>query len=236
MKRELLSFVVTAVLVALPISSFADYIRYSVDGTVVDDLQIERDISGFMIISDQALDWVTEQPVPSDTDCAKFGFPILEWSITVGEYSYSGQPGYSFHEANLYIQLECINILGDTMWFLGDYDHSGIGDWDYWIGEIMYFYHEDGTPYDPTREYVQLAPIIRLGLPTYVGDPVFGGEGVSGDMWLTQQPADYPQTANTIAASYGRPSLIGSGVFNCLGLILLPLGAVILLRILRRKR
>jgi hypothetical protein len=47
---------------------------------------------------------------------------------------------------------------------------------------------------------------------------------------------DYPQTANTIAASYGRASLIGSGVFNSLALLFLPVGAVILLRIWGRKR
>jgi len=45
----------------------------------------------------------------------------------------------------------------------------------------------------------------------------------------------YPEQANTIAASYGKTSLVGSGVFNALALLLLPLGAVILLRSLRRR-
>ncbi len=45
----------------------------------------------------------------------------------------------------------------------------------------------------------------------------------------------YPQPANTVAASYGRTSLIGSGVFNSLALLLIPVGWVILLRRLRRK-
>ena len=46
----------------------------------------------------------------------------------------------------------------------------------------------------------------------------------------------YLQPANTIAASYGRNSLIGSGVFNSLAFILMPVGGVILLRIRRSKR
>jgi len=46
----------------------------------------------------------------------------------------------------------------------------------------------------------------------------------------------YPEPANTIATSYGRSSLIGSGVLNSIALLLIPVGGIILLRILRRKR
>jgi len=46
----------------------------------------------------------------------------------------------------------------------------------------------------------------------------------------------YCQTANTMATSYGRASLRGSGIFNSVALVLLPMGAVIVLRIWRRKR
>ena len=45
----------------------------------------------------------------------------------------------------------------------------------------------------------------------------------------------YPEPANTIAASYGRRSLVGSGLFNQVALLLIPVGTVVLLRILRRK-
>jgi hypothetical protein len=44
------------------------------------------------------------------------------------------------------------------------------------------------------------------------------------------------ETTNAEAATYGRNSLTGSGVFNELYLILVPLGTVICLRILRRSR
>jgi hypothetical protein len=60
------------------------------------------------------------------------------------------------------------------------------------------------------------------------------GNGIDDDC-NPSTPA-YPETANTIAASYGITSLMGSGVFNSLALLLIPVGWVILLRILRRKR
>lgn len=53
---------------------------------------------------------------------------------------------------------------------------------------------------------------------------------------LLRPQQDYPGVANARAAAYGSSSLTGSGVFNELGLILISVGAVIFLRILRRKR
>jgi len=58
--------------------------------------------------------------------------------------------------------------------------------------------------------------------------------GIDDDCDPTTPP--YPEPANTIAASYGRSSLIGSGVFNEIALLFAPVGAIILLRILRRKK
>jgi len=49
-------------------------------------------------------------------------------------------------------------------------------------------------------------------------------------------PTGYSAVANAEAATYGSSSLTGSGVFNSLALLLVPVGGVILLRILRRKR
>ena len=46
----------------------------------------------------------------------------------------------------------------------------------------------------------------------------------------------YHAVANSIAASYGKSSLIGSGVFNQIILFLIPLGALIFLRVLHRKK
>jgi hypothetical protein len=66
------------------------------------------------------------------------------------------------------------------------------------------------------------------------GMPEISGNGIDDDC----DPATpaYPSPANTIAASYGRTSLIGSGVFNSMALLLVPVGAVMLLRIWRRKK
>jgi hypothetical protein len=60
------------------------------------------------------------------------------------------------------------------------------------------------------------------------------GNGIDDDC-NPATPA-YPQPANTIAASYGKTSLVGSGVFNSLALLLIPVGVVVFLRILRRTR
>ncbi len=49
-------------------------------------------------------------------------------------------------------------------------------------------------------------------------------------------PPSYPGTANTMAATYGKSSLIGSGVFNALTLVFIPIGAVLAMIITRRKR
>ena len=46
----------------------------------------------------------------------------------------------------------------------------------------------------------------------------------------------YTEPANTIAASYGETSLMGSGVFNSLALLLIPVMGVIFLRVFRRRR
>jgi hypothetical protein len=52
---------------------------------------------------------------------------------------------------------------------------------------------------------------------------------------ISATDTSYLQPANTMAASYGRNSLIGSGVFNEIALLFIPLGAVVV-RILRKRR
>jgi len=83
-----------------------------------------------------------------------------------------------------------------------------------------------------------------------VGDPTLPedcGNGVDDDCdgFLDCDDTDcsaapecgsYPGVANAEAASYGSSSLTGSGTFNALALLLLPVGAAILLRVLRRKK
>jgi hypothetical protein len=64
---------------------------------------------------------------------------------------------------------------------------------------------------------------------------LYGPTTLHGPISATPQ-GPYPATANAEAATYGSNSLTGSGVFNEFILICIPIGAVIFLRILRRKR
>lgn len=49
-----------------------------------------------------------------------------------------------------------------------------------------------------------------------------------GDWELFLSTPAYPETANTVAAGYGETSLIGSGVFNSLALLRIPVGGHLL--------
>ena len=57
-----------------------------------------------------------------------------------------------------------------------------------------------------------------------------------GPVSATPTSGDYSAVANAEASTYGSHSLTGSGMFNELALILVPIGAVIVLRLRRRKR
>ncbi len=69
------------------------------------------------------------------------------------------------------------------------------------------------------------------------GETEITGNGLDDDCNpRTPDSPGYPKAANTIAASYGGNSLIGSGIFNSIILLLIPVGAIIFMRILRRKK
>ena len=83
---------------------------------------------------------------------------------------------------------------------------------------------------------IQFGYVTAAPADGYWGPPNYA-EGV--DNWeviLYTSSASYFATANAHAASYGAHSLIGSGVLNELSLLLVPVGAVIWLRVRRRKR
>jgi len=64
---------------------------------------------------------------------------------------------------------------------------------------------------------------------------IYGVGVLHGPISATPQ-AGYSTAANAEAATYGSSSLTGSGISNSLSLLLVPIGAIIFLRILRRKR
>ena len=63
------------------------------------------------------------------------------------------------------------------------------------------------------------------------------GNGVDDDCdGETDEGCGYSAVANAQASVYGPGSVAGSGIVNQLSLFVIPLGAVIVLRILRRKK
>jgi hypothetical protein len=58
----------------------------------------------------------------------------------------------------------------------------------------------------------------------------------SGLKYATNRDGEYVGVANAEASMYGRQALIASGSFNALALLLIPAGAVIVLKIARRKK
>jgi len=77
---------------------------------------------------------------------------------------------------------------------------------------------------------IECAPCARCQHP---GATDFCGDGIDSDC---DGETPYPCPANAIASTYGNGSLVGSGIFNELTLLLIPIGAVIFLRIFRRKK
>lgn len=65
---------------------------------------------------------------------------------------------------------------------------------------------------------------------------IYGVRTLHGPVSAMPSSSEYSGVANAEASAYGAGSLVGSGVSNELALILVPIGAVVLMRIRRRKR
>jgi len=109
---------------------------------------------------------------------------------------------------------------GPGMVFLGSIGPVAVGDGS----------HAGGTDEDSFFGAQDANGIAAIKLSNAAG-------GIEVDhIQFGEAPPPYLEPANTIAASYGSTSLKGSGLFNALTLLLIPVGAVIALRFWRRRR
>lgn len=94
----------------------------------------------------------------------------------------------------------------------------------------------------PTLDCDDSNPVVNAGAPEGTSATGTCSDGADNDCdGLTDRndpdcPGGYAGVANAEASMYGRRALIASGSFNALALLLIPAGAVIVLKIVRRKR
>lgn len=207
--RKVWSIVFSLILLVL-VSGIALPYFYSAHGSVVDDQQNIRPISGGMYIDDQFRDWIPGDAValpmgsryPEDIGIRNYRYNISDFSLTVGNSVFSGSTG------NFYLPIYRSPTLddwglGDTMWFL-----DGIGGY----GEIFAFYNQDGSPQDPSQ-YTRLADLIELkdllgnsnnpALPNWDSWREF-------DVWLEREnPAPVPEPATVVLLGASLLGMIG---------------------------
>jgi hypothetical protein len=92
---------------------------------------------------------------------------------------------------------------------------------------------------DPPNSLIDRNPNINdngyVVWPGCDGADCYGGDG-DFEIFLAEPRSGYSATANAEASGYGPNSLTASKTFNGLTLVLMPIGDVIFLRILLRKR
>jgi len=120
----------------------------------------------------------------------------------------------------------------DALPQINDNGHVTWGGWD---GSAWKVYVYDGSSITKFREneaYNDWHPQINNeNKVVWAGDV-----GSNFEIFLATEKPGYSMTANAEASVYGPGSVTASGTFNELTLLLIPIGAVVALRIMRRKR
>jgi hypothetical protein len=93
---------------------------------------------------------------------------------------------------------------------------------------------DDGDPCSQDTCFEYTSQCEHTCIVRGLGDPCCDQPICSQDPICQEQ--QYSQTANTVAGSHGGSSLVRSGVFNSLVLVLIPIGVVILLRVSQRRK
>jgi hypothetical protein len=108
------------------------------------------------------------------------------------------------------------------------------------IAENVMQHHEIAVPDMLSQIDIDPSQIAKIRMTMNTYGSTYPLPTVSAELWIDNVTLGscgvYCATANAEAATYGSSSVTASGMFNELALLLVPVGAVILLRIWRRKR
>jgi hypothetical protein len=186
---------------------YATPVLYSVSGTaggpLADQVGHLLEINGSIIIDDTPKIIVQD---PSDPTADIYKFYVKEFALSIDQdYYFGGTAG----------GLSLLGTGAESIWGL-----LGTGDWDNWKGDMFepFFFHADGSPYDPEiDDFTQLAPLI------YLGDTDYPYYGVPGEIWfypytdqglwltrVTSQTSPVPEPSTVALLSFGLVGLIAS--------------------------
>jgi beta propeller repeat protein len=232
------------------------YLYDAADGETTEIRSSSMGASEVFIRGDRVV-WLVPLDMPSEEDAVYVldldtgeeslltdDFDVLDLTLGENGIAFCGAPPpYPPYEENLYFygfQSGEINLIaerGDLEWYQDTRGTDLVWHQVALTGrEIFHYNIETGVTSQVTHDiFTDELPRVDNGVIAWHG---YAPDSETYEIYMTvpsSAPA-YPEPANTIAASYGRSSLIGSGVYNSLALLLIPVGGIIFLRILRRRK